>query len=586
MSTAVARYVLLMSLLVPAIPTVSHGKRTGVGAPIGGPPAQAQSAEPGLQIPSLPDAIRNRLEAGNVRGEWSAAGDPILAIRALPAAYLSRQFAPIWIRDGQLSPEVGPFLDYLRRAREEGLNPLDYHLDALDSLGALLQGEPGTGIGPRVDYELLLSDAFLVYGSHLLQGRVNPVSIDPEWLANRRNVSMESVLAAAAETGRFEQALDGLLPRQPGYSRLKNALARLREEASAGGWEEVPEGRTLREGDTDPRVVAVRTRLSQSGDQQKTVASGGGSVVVSPAADPTVFDSLLTQAVQRFQTRHGLDADGAVGAATLGAMNVPVEARIRQIEVNLERWRWLPEDLGSRYILVNIAGFSATVVEDGRRVLEMRAIVGRQYRQTPVFSGLMTYLVLSPYWHVPPTIAAVDKLPEIKKDLGYIAAQRMVLLDAATNQVIDPASVNWAEISGPEFNRRYRLRQDPGPNNALGDVKFMFPNPYNVYLHDTPSRELFARSERGFSSGCIRIERPLELAEYLLRGDPRWSAEGIRSAVERRQETTVTLRNPIPVHIEYWTTWVEDDGRLDFRRDLYGRDAVVDEALTAHPPGM
>jgi murein L,D-transpeptidase YcbB/YkuD len=197
----------------------------------------------------------------------------------------------------------------------------------------------------------------------------------------------------------------------------------------------------------------------------------------------------------------------------------------------------------------------------------------------------MTYLVLSPFWHVPPTIAAVDKLPEIRKDPGYVAAQRMTLLDAATNQTVDPSTVDWSGVTGPDFNRRFRLRQEPGPNNALGDVKFMFPNPHNVYLHDTPSRELFRRTERGFSSGCIRIEHPLALAEYLLAGDPRWTPEGIRSAIERRVETSVTLREPIPVHIEYWTAWVADDGALNFRQDLYGRDLTVQRALQEPPPG-
>jgi murein L,D-transpeptidase YcbB/YkuD len=280
-----------------------------------------------------------------------------------------------------------------------------------------------------------------------------------------------------------------------------------------------------------------------------------------------------------------LDPDGAVGAGTLEAINVSSEDRVRQLEVNLERWRWLPEDLGSRHILVNIAGFSVFVVEGEARVMEIRAVVGRQYRQTPVFSSRMTYLVLSPFWHVPPTIAALDKLPEIKKDPGYVAAQRMVLLDASTNQPVNVLSVDWDAMTGSAFNQEYRLRQDPGPNNALGDVKFMFPNPHNVYLHDTPSRELFARAERGFSSGCIRVEHPLELAEYLLKGDPRWTREGIRAAVDRRVETTVTLPEPIPVHIQYWTAWVGEGGELNFRRDLYSRDASVREALSAPPPG-
>ena len=532
-----------------------------------------------VQTPALADAIRNRIEAGTTRGEWTAAGEEILAVRALPQVYTERGFSEIWTSGGRMTPGANRFLAYLRRADEEGLRPEDYHLQTIDSLRSTAHQLPGPETRRQVDLELLLSDAFLVFGSHLLQGRVNPVSINPEWLANRRNADMSQVLSESAAEDGFVDALVALLPRQPGYANLREALSRLSDVADAGGWGLVPQGTTLREGDSDPRVRALRARLLASGD-------------FSPAADTApedqdlqLFDSPLAEAVRRFQTRHGLDPDGAVGSGTLEALNVSAEDRVRQLEVNLERWRWLPEDLGVRHILVNIAGFSVSVVEGNAPVMQMRAIVGRQYRQTPVFSSRMTYLVLSPFWHVPPTIAAVDKLPEIKKNPAYIASQRMVLLDASTNQPVDVSSVDWDAMTGSGFNQRYRLRQDPGPNNALGDVKFMFPNPHNVYLHDTPSRELFARTERGFSSGCIRLERPLELAEYLLRVDPRWSEEGIRAAVDRRVEATVTLPESIPVHIQYWTAWVGEDGDLNFRRDLYMRDRLVHEALSAPPPG-
>jgi murein L,D-transpeptidase YcbB/YkuD len=541
--------------------------------------AYPRAAMPQDQVPSLADAIRNRLEAGASFGEWMAAGERIMALRALPQVYSERGFSEIWVSGGQMTPGAARFLAYLRRGDEDGLRPEDYHLGIIDSLRAGLQAIEGPEIQGQVDLELLLSDAFLVFGSHLLQGRVNPVSINPEWLANRRSLDMGRVLQDAAATGEFKEALEALLPRQAGYAEIKGALARLREVAATGGWEQIPEGSTFREGDTDPRVPALRARLSSSGDYPPT----GSRASYEP--DPLLFDSLLADAVRQFQTRHGLDPDGAVGAATLAALKVPVEDRVWQMEVNLERWRWLPEDLGSLHILVNIAGFSVSVVENNAPVLEMRAIVGTQYRETPVFSSRMTYLVFSPFWHVPPTIAALDKLPQIKNDPAYLETHRMVLLDAATNQVVDAAGVDWSAMTGPEFNQRYRLRQDPGPENALGDVKFMFPNPYNVYLHDTPTRELFARPERGFSSGCIRIERPLELAEYLLKEDPRWSREGIRAAVDRRVETTVTLLEPIPVHIQYWTAWVDEDGVLNFRRDLYGRDAMVHRALSEPAPG-
>jgi murein L,D-transpeptidase YcbB/YkuD len=543
-------------------------------AGLGPSPTTAQ-----VQGTDLANAIRNRLEAGAARGEWTAAGEAILAVRALPQVYAERNFSEIWTSSGRMTQGADRFLAFLRRSDEEGLRPEDYHLQVIDSLRSTPDPPPGPETRRMVDLELLLSDAFLVLGSHLLQGRVNPVSINPEWLANRRNADMSRVLGEAAESGGFTDALSALVPRQSGYVKLKEALSQLRVLARAGGWHAVPEGKTLREGDSDDRVLALRARLLASGDYHPAE----GTPLESQSAE--FFDAVLDLSVRRFQTRHGLEPDGAVGSGTLSALNVPIEDRIRQLEVNLERWRWLPDDLGSRHILVNIAGFSVVVVEDDRKALEMRAIVGREYRQTPVFSAQMTYLVLSPFWHVPPTIAAVDKLPEIKKDPAYIASQSMVLLDAATNQPVDESSVDWEAMTGSVFNQKYRLRQDPGPRNALGDVKFMFPNPHSVYLHDTPSRELFGRSERGFSSGCIRIERPMELAEYLLRGDPRWNRAGMKTAIDRRVETTVILPEPIPVHVQYWTSWVGEDGELNFRRDLYTRDELVHQALSAPPPG-
>jgi murein L,D-transpeptidase YcbB/YkuD len=279
-----------------------------------------------------------------------------------------------------------------------------------------------------------------------------------------------------------------------------------------------------------------------------------------------------------------LDIDGVVGPATLSALNVPTAARVSQIEVNMERWRWLPEDLGRRYVFVNIANFELDVVEDKREVITMRAIVGRDYRRTPVFSDRMTYLVLSPFWNVPPSLAAQDILPQVRKDPNYLAQKGMRVFEGwgSDTKEIDPLSVDWSSITGK--NLRYRFRQDPGPSNSLGRVKFMFPNKFNVYLHDTPSRDLFQKTARAFSSGCIRIENPIELSEYLLQGDPRWDQSAILAAIDRRIEQTVNLPEPIPVHLLYWTAWVDAAGIANFREDIYGRDKLVAEALAEKPP--
>lgn len=522
--------------------------------------------------PDFSGLLRGRVEALRNGLDVGAAGDRLLARTALPRFYEDRGFEPAWfVGDMKALVEL---VGVVERAGEHGLDPSVYHLEALqqwETTARLLSVEE------RVAVELLASDAFLVLGSHLLHGRVNPETINPEWLANRRSAELHGVLAQAIASGDIAGTLDGLAPQQPRYRTMVTARQRLLEVESAGGWPTVAAGPRLEVGVEDERVPLLRTRLRASGDL--------GAPDPWETEDDPIFDEALRRAVSAFQSRHGLDADGVVGPATLAALNVPAGERARQIALNLERWRWLPADLGDRHIEVNIAGFDVRVVEHGRTVRRHRAVVGRQYRQTPSFSGNMTYLVLSPYWHVPPTIAAVDKFPGIQRDPATIAAQRMTLLEQGTNQPVDPSVVDWANLTGQSFNRLYRLRQDPGPSNALGQVKFMFPNRHNVYLHDTPSRELFDRTSRNFSSGCIRVENPLDLAEYLLADEPGWDRARIEEAARGTGETTVRLSRSVPVHLLYWTAWADENGVLQFRADVYQRDGVVAAALDADPPG-
>jgi len=543
----------------PVVGLLGLGILCAAGAPLAAAPCPAQPT------PGLSDLLRNRMEAGAALGSLQAAGHEIRALSALPSFYLRREDAPAWISNGRPSRCAAEVVAALHAAPEDGLDGMDYHLVAIDSLMASA-GDP--------DLELLLTDAYLTFGSHLLQGRVNPATLEPEWLANRRQVDMATELETMLEQGDPDASLDALRPSQPGYRALKEMLARLRRVEVEGGWGTVPGGATLHPGDSDARVPALRRRLRASGD-----------LTGRTPADTLLFDEDLADGVRHFQQRHGLEADANVGRETLAALDVPVEERIAQITVNMERWRWLPNDLGRRHIRVNIADYRVEVWNDGAVALEMRAVVGREYRETPMFSAPMTYLVLSPYWHVPPRIAALDKLPEIKRNPGYLASMKMTLFDQATNEQVEPASVDWSTMTGAEFNRRFRIRQDPGPLNALGNVKFMFPNRHNVYLHDTPSRELFARTTRAFSSGCIRIEKPLELADYLLAGDPKWTPERIRAVIAQGRETTVWLSEPVPVHVLYWTAFLGEDGAVDFRPDLYGRDQLVRHALDAEPPG-
>lgn len=343
---------------------------------------------------------------------------------------------------------------------------------------------------------------------------------------------------------------------------LESALVHYRQLAAQGGWPQVPVGPALHQGDMDERLPLLRERLVASSDLPASESQG------------VLFGEILTEAVRRFQARHGLTADGVVGAKTLAELNVPIGERIRQLAASLERCQPLPSLLEPRHILVNIADFTLKLYEDGKLRLSMPVIVGRTYRQTPVFNGRISSLVLNPSWEVPHSIATKDLLPKIQKNPDYLKQSGFrVFRDWKSDTEMDPASINWAQLSPARFP--YRLRQEPGPANALGRVKFPFPNPYNVYLHDTPAQALFQQDSRTFSSGCIRLARPLDLAVYLLQGTPLGSPEALTAALSSGKTKTVPIPSPIAVHIAYMTAWVDREGIIQFRRDIYHRDPAL-----------
>jgi len=343
---------------------------------------------------------------------------------------------------------------------------------------------------------------------------------------------------------------------------LEKSLSQYRQLAAQGGWSQVPTGPTLREGDRDERIPFLRQRLATSAD------------LAAPAGQGDYFDGVLKEAVQRFQARHGLTADGVVGAKTLSELNVPIGERIRQLAASLERCQPLPPVLERRHILVNIADFTLKLYEDDKLLLSMPVIVGKTYRQTPVFNGRISSLVLNPSWEVPHSIATQDILPKIQKNPGYLNQLHLRVFQGwKTSPELNPTAIDWAHLSPTRFP--YRLRQDPGPANALGRVKFLFPNPYDVYLHDTPARELFQKDARTFSSGCIRIAKPLDLAVYLLQGTKLNSLEALTAAIAREKTQSVVLPSPIAVHIVYMTAWVDHEGTVQFRPDIYNRDPAL-----------
>jgi murein L,D-transpeptidase YcbB/YkuD len=406
-------------------------------------------------------------------------------------------------------------------------------------------------------------------GYHLRFGKVDPIALDSNWNLSRVLVNQDPVmtLQAAIDAPSMRDFAAQVLPRNRLYGRLKTALAEYRAIAAAGGWPKVPDGETLRPGMSDSRVAALERRLAMTGDLQG-VSAATAPDETADAPRETPYDGEVVPAVRRFQERHGLAADGVVGRTTLAALNVPVEQRIEQIRASLERARWVLADLGEEFIVVNIAGFHLYLVRGGNIAWDTRVVVGRPYRRTPVFKAEMTYLVLNPTWTVPPTILREDILPAQRRDAGYLAGRNIDVIDGGGRSV-DPSTIDWrGQRTFP-----YRFVQRPGPTNSLGQVKFMFPNDHAVYLHDTPSRELFERASRPFSSGCIRVEDPLMLARLLL--EPAWDAGRIDATLATGRTETVFLPKPVDVLLLYWTAEVDEQGRIVFWPDIYERDPGV-----------
>ena len=525
------------------------------------------------------EQIRTRIEAAGVVAALRAGDEPVYASLVLPKFYERRLYRPAWSDARGPTPLAADLIGALRRADLEGLRSEDYHLASIEAVLAAVRADDKTGptLAPDrwAELDLLLTDAFLVYGAHLLAGRVDPETLRPEWVSNRRVADIAAVLEAALASGSIAATLEALVPPQNGYRQLREALARYRAVVTRGGWPAITDLGTLRRGVRGPAVAALRERLR--------LEDGLGLT-----QDADSFDAALELALQAFQRRHGLVPDGVMSTATRAELNVPVEERVAQLELNLERWRWLPQDLGRRHIIVNIAAFELQVVDNEAVVLSMRVVVGRLYNRTPVLSDTMRYIVLNPYWHVPRTIAAEELLPKVRRDFSYLARYKVRVFPTSGGgpdaREIDPSTVDWSAVTPDGFP--FWLRQDPGPRNALGRVKFMFLNKFNIYLHDTPAGRLFDETQRDFSHGCIRIEQPIALAAYLLRQDPLWNREAIVSTLDSAVDLTVPLPEPMPIHLLYWTAWADGDGTIQFRRDIHGRDIPLWTALHAPPPRL
>lgn len=485
-------------------------------------------------------------------------GEAIASENVLPALYSERNYSRLWVNPRA----VGQLLDVLASIHEDGLEAGDYHYEVLlklhEETGAVSAANPQQ----LADYDLLLTDSLIRLGYHLLIGKVDPVEFDPNWNMDRTVGDLDAVLALARaiDDASVDSLVEQLRPRDPVYVRLQQTLARYRQIAGQGGWQPVSAGPALKPGMSDPRVEALRERLAVTDH------------LIGMQPDPEFYDAGLEAAVRTFQRHHALEDDGIVGRATLQALNVPVQARIDQLRVNLERARWILHDLPEEYVLVDIAGYQVSMVRGGESVWEARAVVGRPYRRTPVFRSAITYLELNPTWTIPPTILRKDILPAVKQDPDYLREKNMRVLDLEGRE-IDMDSIDWSLY--PVTGFPYLIRQDPGPDNALGRIKFMFPNRFSVYLHDTPAKSLFEKNLRAFSSGCIRVEHPYRLAELLLDDPVHWSRSAIRRMIDSGKTRTVNLERPMTILLLYWTIGFDDDGAVIFKQDIYNRDALV-----------
>jgi murein L,D-transpeptidase YcbB/YkuD len=510
--------------------------------------------------PSSP-FLEQCVERFQAEGSLDLGDARLAAARLIPLLCELFEFQPAWTERAM----VEQLLDGVRGAASHGLDPGDYHLRAIES--RLAAGDwQASDPAARAELELLLTDSLARLAFTLHFGKLDPAQLDPVWNLSREWNGADPVglFEQTLRSGRIREFLEAAPPQYPFYGRLREALAQYRTIEAAGGWPALPDGEALKPGASDPRVPALRRRLAIEGD-----------LTPAQAADWTLYDAEVAAGVQRFQERTGLDPDGVLGKRTTAELNVPVGRRIDQLRASLERARWVIRDVEEDLLVVDIAGFKLHLFRDGEEIWVTRVQVGKPYTSTPVFKAAMTHLVFNPTWTVPPGILNKEVLPALRRDPSYLAAHGMSVV-RSDGSIVDPSIVDW---SG---RFPYSIRQEPGPKNSLGRVKFMFPNEYFVYLHDTPSKQLFDQAQRAFSHGCIRVEDPLRLAELVLTGTAGWDRATIDRTVESKQTTTVFLTEHLTVMLLYWTAEVTRQGTVFFSPDIYDRDRAVIAGLD-HP---
>ncbi|MGA1871107.1 MAG: L,D-transpeptidase family protein [bacterium] len=545
--------------------------------------------------------LYQRLEKAGIPPRLTVQREPIYTPLMVSLFYAKRSYQRAWSDDSGPLPHIESLIRVINNAWAEGLNSENYHVAAIDSIYQDInccqaQGLPAD-FNLFIDLDLLLTDAFLTYSSHLLGGCINLDVVNLRSDIDEKEYDLATALEDAIDSHSIEETLLSFLPHDPYYMKLREALDHYNAIALKGGWPHLPNYPKMHKGDWRVEVDLSKIPKEMRPRRRPFVTRGGfikllrerlvmtGDLKVEPGPVKYIYDESLEQGIRNFQKRHDLEVDGIIGPATLKSLNVPVEERIRQIKINMERCRLCANDFGDSYILINIADYTLSVINNDKEAFSKRVIVGKPDRPTPVFHDKMTYLVINPYWYIPPNIIKEDILPIVKEDPKILKKKQIKLFERLGRpdeiKEIDPSTIEWEEVN--EKNN-FVFRQDPGDLNPLGKIKFIFPNKYSVYMHDTPNQSLFEKKKRCFSSGCIRIENPIDLAEFILSSNQQWTRERIVNTINTGARKIVKLHKPIPVSLVYLTSWVDSDGAVHFGNDIYGRDKAIYEALAKSPP--
>lgn len=575
---------------------------------------QTEKAEPATSIVSVKDSLLYKLVKEVSKPASKAVLQQALYHPAwIDSFYKKRNYEPVWHNGYTLFGRGSDVIWNIEKADEEGLQSKDYHGNILtelhDNINAVYDVKfiPYDNFLPKID--VLITDAALHYAYHLHYGKLNPKKLDIRWNIEGDEAKFDFAVAlqSALSKGDVNSFFEDRKPQHEEYGQLKEALAYYKKlKLEKEGWNTQLQSKKLELGMEDEKVADLRDRLSfekplpkpindievktisvlkSKADTNLIQETGYDKIVeledslvltkIDSMHNPAIFDTTVYNALVAFQRQHGIADDGVIGPNTLSVLNTSLDHRIKQLYIALEQWRWMPNNFSDFFVFINIPAYQLDVYKNGEIDLTKKVMVGKTIHQTVVFNNHIRYLELNPYWTVPYSIATNEILPKLKRNLSYLNRQDMKVFSGG--KAINPYSVNWSSISKNRFP--YTIRQEPGVKNALGTVKFMFPNKYNIYLHDTPSKSLFVKAERAYSHGCIRLDNPVQFAEYLLQDNPKWDANKIQNVLDGKKNTRVSLDAKIPIYIAYFTAWVDSDGLTHFQKDVYEKDEAVMKAL-------